>query len=236
MQEHQRQSMLKAMGLTVLQPRFVFAAAKPSAQVFSEAACFSPEPVENTATEPVTVAKESQDKAKLPEGGLKSIQDMIALSEAEQAPVSVRSVKRSTLRYRHRVIAGDAVVFVLDQPELEWQQAEKKLQFLQDIHQAVFLQTCSNWLQETFSWPVAGLDDSDAANTEQAFIEGVAQQRQARCVLIFSKAVASLLNCSNSLNGLPVEVCEPIEYYWKNPLAKAELWQQLQTVKRAVGV
>lgn len=230
MQEHQRQQILQAMGVAVLQPRFVFAGAKDSKVLEALAPVKKAElntPLQETEAKP-SGAPSTEEKF---DGPLKSLKDIVAFGHEQKDDSKKSTAKTPSLRYRHRIVACGSIIFVVDQPELEWQQGDAKLRFMQDIYQALFAKPCEALKQDTFAWPITGIDDSHAKATEQAFIEGLAKQYQAKCVVLFAKTLAPLLMDENTVNGLPAIAVEPIEHYWQNPLAKAELWQSLQSLR-----
>jgi hypothetical protein len=251
MQEALRQQMLQAMGQTVLLPRFVLPNAKPSALLAQAAEAEKPTVNAETAVENVTVAAveatenientESNAANKQSAKALKALLgDAVANIAIDAAAETAKQAKTAVAPFRHRLVIFSGMMFLLDQPSLEWQDEKTQLQFFHNIFQAVTNKRSELMLQDKFQWPPGKglpLADSEAKAIEQAFITAQAEKYQARWLIICGEKVAEQLLDSkleageagfiSSLNCLVMH--EP-QHYFQQPLHKRILWQSLQVV------
>lgn len=222
------QETLKAMGVAVLQPRFVFPAAKPS-PVFE---------AESPAIEPAV----PQSQAQQPENEVKHDFTWLReqVGETEPQAAAVNHASGQALRFRLRMQRFGALLMVVDQPMLEWQQQQTAHAFFADIHFFLLDQHCEDFQDLTFNWPPGKnfplADDADCARQTLA---GFIRELPVQWVLLWGERASQNVLDQTADYGEVVLTDEyrllqlhSLDDYWQQPSSKKLLWQHLQAIKK----
>jgi hypothetical protein len=253
MQDALRQQFLQAMGQQVLVPRFRLLHAKPSVALVTGdvAANISTVSENNPVASMPSVAVTIADKA-VPQTQAQTSASKNALSELLASSAALTDAMKDGAQptvkiapYRHRIVTMNGLVFLLDQPSLEWQQEIDCMKFFADIYFALFEKQAELIEKEKFEWPLGKLrhmTDDDAKATEQSFVQQQALQSKSQWLLIFGKKAAQQLVDTELEIGeaavigeLNVLLVHAAEYYWQNPAAKKLLWQYLQVIRKSAA-
>lgn len=252
MQETVRQQMLKAMGQTVLVPRFILPNAKPSivldhAQLVDNVD--SSQLIKEPSSNNKSVDAQTFDNASSASGSETSAQPQSLqklLPDSLKAKVindDADPASKEKLRFRHGVFVLPKLICLIDQPMLELADVNKYQQFFSNIHLALFTTPVPFVHHRTFEWPLSGKlaalnNHADVEQVHSEYLLSQAQQVEAKHVLVFGEQVAKRFMAevkevygSSALNGadnLQVHVVEPASSYWQEPKQKRQLWQFLQ--------
>ena len=272
--ELQRQEMLQAMGLKILQPRFQLLGAKISAtlDVVSSPVSSDLTPVDaqieavvqadSQAVQSQTAVQEKNTQApSLVEQAEEIIQQQQTEATAKiraslldelvvdksvsvkEEKTTITAAKKDTLRYRHRFIRVDELLFVINQPALEWQQAKEAKQFFSDIYYALNDRRPAYWSELQFDWPPSkqfplAADKQVAQQTLHSFMQQQMTVNTCNSIVVWGKTVAS-----NIFSDIPqlgeltfiddshVLLVDDYLNYWQQPESKRLLWQYLQALK-----
>ena len=260
MQEAARIAMLSAMGQQVLVPRFILSNAKTS-QPLALAA-----PLPEMTVSALTAAKNHHavaveaeiDNSEIietvitqkPEGIRAKVSLLAGLDAADSSKIRVMTASTViskvmvTKQYRHRVINFSNIIFMLDQPMLEWVEEKVTFNFLHDIYFALRGQKTQMIEQKTFDWPLGRLKlaDDQAAAVEQTFLKEQACSSESEWLICWGIKVAEqfvtseqpiTVGSSHLLDGFKVLVLDELKAYWMAPKKKRLLWQDLQVIRKS---
>jgi hypothetical protein len=153
----------------------------------------------------------------------------------------------NAIKYRHRLVRVGELLMLLDQPSLEWHDNEQCKTFFADIYFALTSKKFEYWSDTQFDWPPVknfpyANDATVAQQSLQAFVDEQVQQPPCKWVLVWGQSVTrSLLGKALAagemefMGNLPVLVIENYQDYWREPVKKQILWQQLQVVKKSLA-
>jgi hypothetical protein len=258
MQEGQRRSLLESMGLRILRPRFRLTAAKPSPGLIIENADVTQTPQTVMASADVLIRPVISEMPAVavintdmnsPATAMASLffEKKSAVGSLVDKSIETSGVTVKIIRYRHRLVRVGELLMLLDQPTLEWHDHEHCKVFFADIYFALTGKKFEYWSDKQFDWPPVknfpyANDETVAQQSLQAFVDEQVQQPPCKSVLVWGQSVArSLLGKTLAagemefMGNLPVLVVENYQDYWREPVKKQILWQQLQVVKKSLA-
>lgn len=243
-----QQQVLEDIGISLLQPRFVFPAAKAG-----QALVFEPLPPPaqaepaHTATHDAP-AQASQSGPAPAAAGIAELSRTLGLPAAAPAPVATvpapdAAAPSASLRYRLRLVRVGRLLMLLDQPALQWAEQQAALRFFADIHFYLFGEPAAECSETVFTWPPARqfplADDADCARqTLATFVSGFAGD-DVSWLLLWGETVTGRLLGKTVDKGevllherLRLLQLDEVSAYWRQPASKRLLWQYLQAIVR----
>lgn len=240
--ESWQQEAFEAMGVTLLQPRFAFPAARAGHAVVTPV---QEKPVTVKADSPSAPSPDTDtgpafDVSRLAEGLSGSPAETKPVVEPGEAPGGARTA----LRFRLRLMRFGKLLMLVDQPMLQWPDEQAAKAFFADIHYFIFGAMADDFNDQVFTWPPAKqFPLADDINCARQTVAGFIREMTADCdkpwLLLWGPQVAECLVENRSGNGEVVLQdnyrllqLEPLSHYWQSPASKHLLWQHLQVIKK----
>jgi hypothetical protein len=248
MLESQRQDILTSMGLKVLQPRFQLLGAKASVVLIEE---------QKNTEEVLTVVADEKIKEPVSAVSQETAQAGPAvmpsslfggLQEAAKPSASVnKKPTAEAIKYRHRLLRFGELMMIIDQPSVEWHDANSCKSFFADVYFALTEKKPEYYMDAQFDWPPSKhfpyANDKDMSQQAlQAFIQEHLQQVPCKWILLWGGNVRSstfdlqlAVGETEFLHNVPVLQLDTYQEYWQSPFKKAMLWQYLQAIKKSLA-
>lgn len=245
MLESQRISLLNAMGMKTVQPRFQLSAAKPSLVLVPEASkAPAPQPESESVQPAATVVEKAANI-------LRDQQMQAAVSTLQEAnpkkvviPEEKTSEKKSEkpLRFRLRLVRCGEFMMIMDQPALKWQDEKQAQAFFADIYFALYKKRPEFYATDEFVWPpTKNFPNAHDATTARATFSGFLQPKMTNpeCLWLVcwgESAAKYLLEDAQKMGELtqfqdsPVLIADELLTYWQQPLRKKILWADLKNL------
>lgn len=235
--ESWRQEAYEAMGLSLLQPRFVFPAARPGCPLVT-----SPAP-QQAVDAPQTAYKEADAAPAFDVAGLASDFGVSAFTPDSNDQATDEQAG-ATLRFRLRLMRFGPFLMVMDQPKLQWEDEEAAKRFFADIHYFVLGRQAEDFQDQVFNWPPVKqfplADDIDCARqTVSGFVKELIATHDKPWLLLWGEQLAPRLLSHTPepgevvpQDGYRVLQLQPLSRYWNNPASKQLLWQYLQPIRK----
>lgn len=154
--------------------------------------------------------------------------------------------REKALRFRCRIIRINELLMLVDQPMLEWHEANKAKPFFADIYFALTGKIPEFWSEAEFDWPPSrqfphANNKAMAREALQSFLQQQLQQSGCNWLLAWGDRLGDNLFDQMPQAGMgfigsaSVLLLEPLQYYWQDPPKKKLLWQMLQVVSKSLG-
>lgn len=235
MRSARQAEMLEAMGISRLYSRFPLPGARKSLRPVARREAAAPA----VPTPPVPASAPPS---------FSSLRQTSAAPIASTPSVATRaSAEDKKLRLRYRFIQAGSLLMVVEQPSLEWHEAERAHTFFADIHFALTGNDYQRGTEMQFDWPPSR-NFPQAGNRQMAFealgstLHEEVKKTGASWVLLWGAHLAEPFVGKTPAVGevvfhgkTPLLPLETLAFYWSQPLQKKLLWQLLQMVKGSHG-
>lgn len=251
MLEAERQSLMRTMGVQILQPRFILSGAKPS-NVFPQEVLLVND-TDTAALIPLPVVDEQPLSPVIAESAFvhpsalfKEENKTVVSLPIQNASSNKEPHSQTVIRCRYRLVRVGELLLLFDQATPEWQDAAMAKLFFADIYFALFNKKYEYWIDMQFDWPPLKNfpNANDKAVIQQSltmFVEAQITQPPCKWVLLFGESSTKYLldtplpiGDTHFFAELPVLMLDSYQQYWLSPHKKVLLWQYLQVVKKSL--
>ncbi len=252
MQETERQRCLQWMGVKPLQARCPLPNAEPSFSFYQivkedvqQAEPESPRAAvlrvfDDTAKLDTTPKKVADTLSALqfndfPAKAKEAVKVDIALQDNRALVVNDTKVSKDK-KFRLRYVRMGRVLFLQDQPRVQWQNEPAEIVFMRDIATAVMGEAPESKISDVFNWPASVYFESSADDVIQEilspFLQNMIVDEDKPLVINFGLSQHAYLGGFVEA-ALAASVCvdaQPIADYFHQPVLKRTLWQALKAV------